>query len=268
MVRLCSDCGKICGFLEIRKEDSHAGASELLCSNCYARICHWKSRILRTFFEGTLKQFCREFAIPTSEQRSTTARSRHGTHYKRYVTYHFTYEELIGEAIKQVSLHNVIEFSKKKGVPIRDLLLEIDQYYTKKKLVYDAGNSQINDDLYQKILEKIDLFKPLLPYYPNELSYQLDLGRYLLQYFPTAKLEEQRSSARPDIIIDNIAIEIKGPTYEEGLRSIADKCLRYPLYFEKGLIIVLFDVKITSRYLEDWQKGLQEKFPHVVIKCK
>jgi hypothetical protein len=268
MVRLCSDCGRICGLLEIRKQDSHTGSSELLCSDCYGRICSWKNRILRTFFEGTLKQFCREFSIPTSEQRSTTARSRHGTRYKRYVTYHFTYEELIGKAIHTVSLHHVIEFSKKKGVPIRDILLEIDQYYTKKKLVQEPVVSQINDGTYQKILEKIDLFKPLLPYYPNELPYQIDLARYLLQHFPSAKLEEQRSSARPDIIIDNIAIEIKGPTTERELDTIANKCIRYPLYFEKGLIIVLFDVKVTSRYLEDWQRGLQGKFPQVTIKCK
>jgi hypothetical protein len=202
------------------------------------------------------------------EKRWTEAVSRRGTRYQRQYNYYFTYEELVASLMKYISLQKILDFAKSKNIPVREVEFEIDQYFRKKNLVDDPSDSQVNDGVFQKILEKIDLFKPLLPYYPNELSYQLDLGRYLLQYFPTAKLEEQRNSARPDITIDDVAIEIKGPTYEIGLQSIADKCLRYPLYFEKGLIIVLFDVKITSRFLEDWKKGLQTKFPHVVIRCK
>jgi hypothetical protein len=82
------------------------------------------------------------------------------------------------------------------------------------------------------------------------------------------RVEHQKDSSRPDIVIGDVAIEIKGPNNENGLRSIADKCLRYPLYFEKGLIIVLFDVKVTSRYIDDWRLGLQNKFPHVIIRYK
>lgn len=172
---------------------------------------------------------------------------------------------MVSKLIKNVSLGKLLDFAKKKNIPVREIELEIDKFYTEKKLNENPNISQVNNEFYQKILEKIEQFKPLLPFYPNELSYQLDLGRYLIQYFPNAKLEEQRSSARPDIVIDNIAIEIKGPTYEEGLRSIADKCLRYPLYFEKGLIIVLFDVKVTNRYIEDWKIGLINKFPNITI---
>lgn len=229
----------------------------------------WKSRILRSFYEGTIKQLCREQGISTMEKRWTTAVSRKGTRYQRQYTYYFTYEELVATLMKYVSLQKILDFAKKKGVPVHDVELEIDQYYSKKNHIEKpTAIPQINDGVFNQILEKIDQFKPLLPFYPNELSYQLDLGRYLLQYFPSTKLEQQRSSARPDIVINDIAIEIKGPTYEDGLRSIADKCLRYPLYFEKGLIIVLFDVKITSRYIDDFKKGLQNKFPHVVIRCK
>jgi hypothetical protein len=281
MVRYCSECGKEGGFFDfdIKIRNLPLSNGRILCSSChneifakenveYQKIMQWKNRILRTFYEGTVKQFCHERGINTMEKRWTTAVSMRGTSYDRQYNYYFTYEELIAALVKYVNLQTIMDFAKKKNIPVRDIELEVDQYYAKKKLVHAPVVSQMNDELYHKILEKIDLFKPLLPYYPNELSYQLDLGRYLLQYFPTAKLEEQRSSARPDIIIDNIAIEIKGPTYEKGLQSIADKCLRYPLYFEKGLIIVLFDVKVTSRFLEDWQKGLQNKFPNIVIRCK
>ena len=121
-------------------------------------------------------------------------------------------------------------------------------------------------DLFLSVVDAIKAFKPLLPDYPNELPYHVDLARWLEPKFPMLRVEEQIGSARPDIVIEDIAIEIKGPTHEDGLRSIADKCLRYSLYFEKGLIIVLFDVKVTSRYIDDLKKGLQNKFPHVVIR--
>ena len=86
-----------------------------------------------------------------------------------------------------------------------------------------------------------------------------------MQYFPNTKVELQKGSARQDIIIDNIAIEIKGPTWEKGLQTIVDKCLRYPRYFERGFIIVLFDVKVTNRFYEDWTKSLMQKFPKITI---
>jgi hypothetical protein len=279
MVRYCSECRKEGGFFEIKNRDLPLSKTRELCGDCYnnifskekeerQKIMEWKNRIIRTFYEGTVVQLCREQGIDTMEKRWTTAVSRRGTRYQRQYNYYFTFEELVALLVKNVSLKKIIDFAKRKGVPIREILLEIDQYYAKKNLVNDPGVIEINDGQYLKILEKIDLFKPLLPYYPNELPYQIDLARYLLQYFPNARVEEQRSSARPDIIIDNIAIEIKGPTGERELDTIANKCLRYSLYFEKGLIIVLFDVKVTSRYLDDWQKGVKEKFPHVAIKCK
>jgi len=297
MVRYCSECNREGGFFDIKNRNLPISNQRMLCSDCYEKIFikeyaeneiilqekqkilqekreekqkiwEWKNRILRQFYEGTIKQLCHEQGIHTMEKRWTTAVSRRGTSYNRQYTYYFTYEELVGSLSEYVSLQNIMDYAKKKNIPIRDIELEIDQYYTKKKQTKEPAVSQINDETLKKIVEKIDQFKPLLPFYPNELSYQLDLGRYLLQYFPNAKLEEQRSSARPDITIENVAIEIKGPTYEEGLRTIADKCIRYPLYFEKGLIIVLFDVKVTRRYIEDWQKGLQNKFPHVVVICK
>lgn len=86
-----------------------------------------------------------------------------------------------------------------------------------------------------------------------------------MHYFPNSKIELQKGSARPDIIIDDIAIEIKGPTWENGLQTIADKCLRYSQYFEKGFVIVLFDVKVTNRFLDDWSNGLKQNFPKISI---
>jgi hypothetical protein len=79
------------------------------------------------------------------------------------------------------------------------------------------------------------------------------------------RVECQIGSARPDIVIEDIAIEIKGPTTEEGLRSIADKCLRYHHHFKK-MIVVLFDIQTkTSRFFNEWEEGLKKHFPDVIV---
>ena len=80
MAKNCSECGIEGGFLEVRKRSLPMSASKLLCKNCYKgieereraelrQINDWKEAILRRFYEGTIKQFCREMSIPVSEKR-------------------------------------------------------------------------------------------------------------------------------------------------------------------------------------------------------
>lgn len=276
MAKNCSECGIEGGFLEVRKRSLPMSASRLLCKNCYKgieekeraelrQINDWKEAILRRFYEGTIKQFCREMSIPVSEKRWTTAVSRKGTRYKRYYTYYFTFDELVEDLTKSAHLDDIIDFAKRKKIPVRDIVVEIDQCNAEKEFVKMTSQGEIDDGKYRNLIDDITQFKPLLNNYQNELPYQIDLARFLMQSFPSTKVELQRGSARPDIIVDNIAVEIKGPTNQRELRTIADKCLRYPQYFEHGLIIVLFDVKVTSRYYDDWKKGLINKFPNISI---
>jgi len=120
-------------------------------------------------------------------------------------------------------------------------------------------------DLFVNIVETIKAFKPLLPYYENELAYHIDLARWLEPKYPMLKVEYQLGSARPDIVIEDIAIEIKGPTTEEGLQSIADKCLRYHHHF-KRMIVVLFNIRTkTNRFFTEWEEGLKKHFPDVMV---
>ena len=120
-------------------------------------------------------------------------------------------------------------------------------------------------DLFLSVVDAIKTFKPLLPDYPNELPYHVDLARWLEPKFPMLRVEEQVGSARPDIVIEDIAIEIKGPTHEEGLQSIADKCLRYNHHF-KRMIVVLFDIRTkTQRFYNEWEEGLKKYFPDVMV---
>jgi len=276
MTRFCEECGLEGGILDIRNKTLPLSGKKFLCKNCYKtifskeqaelnQINQWKEKILRRFYEETLKQFCRESGVPISERRWTTAKSRRGTRYKREYTHYFTFEELINQLIRSVRLDNIIEFAKRKRISIRDIESEIDKYYANKEFIESKQFQIIDDEKFKRILDIIYKFNPIINNYPNELPYQIDLARYLIQYFPETKVELQKGSARPDIIIDNIAIEIKGPTWEDGLRTIADKCLRYPQYFERGFIIVLFDLKVTNQYFNDWSNGIKQKFPDVSI---
>jgi hypothetical protein len=110
-------------------------------------------------------------------------------------------------------------------------------------------------EVIDKIRKEIEEFEPARRRFDYEYDYQLNLHGYLKKSFPQAVIEKQTRSSRSDIIIDSIAIEIKGPTKVRDLRTIADKILRYLKYY-KYLFIVLFDVDINEEYYEEWSEGI------------
>ena len=81
-------------------------------------------------------------------------------------------------------------------------------------------------------------------------------------------MQIQRGSSRPDIVVNNIAIEIKGPTSQRDLNSIQSKCMRYSQHFNNKIIIVLFNVQLNQRYYEEWKKGTRKTYPDAIIKKK
>jgi len=113
------------------------------------------------------------------------------------------------------------------------------------------------------VVKTIEEFKPLRSY-RNEERYRMELAGWLRAKGFNVNIEVQKGHSRPDIVIDNIAIEVKGPTYKEDLRTIADKCVRYLHYFDQ-LIVVLFDVNVDEEYYEEWYKGMKRQFPQVVV---
>jgi hypothetical protein len=139
------------------------------------------------------------------------------------------------------------------------------EYRNMQKKKKEEAIKQKYGDLFLSVVNDINSFKPLLPDYENELPYHIDLARWLEAKYPMLKVEHQEGSARPDIVIGDIAVEIKGPTYEEGLQSIADKCLRYHQHFKK-MIVVLFDIRTkTNRFYTEWEEGLKRHFPDVMV---
>lgn len=115
-----------------------------------------------------------------------------------------------------------------------------------------------------RVVERIKEFEPAKGKFGREEKYQLNLHGWLKSEFPSAEIEETRSSSRPDITIGEIAIEVKGPTYSQDLRTISDKVMRYMQNFEE-LIVVLFNVNVTDRRYKDWKNGMKNSFPNVKI---
>jgi c-di-AMP phosphodiesterase-like protein len=80
----------------------------------------------------------------------------------------------------------------------------------------DDEESKIKDLLINRIVQSIQKFQPARKW-PDEDSYHKELLGYLKVEYPDIKYEFQTGSSRPDLVIGNIAIEIKGPTDNNAL---------------------------------------------------
>ena len=121
-----------------------------------------------------------------------------------------------------------------------------DEIHSEIHLIHDPS-------LMDKIVQEIESYQ-----HPRkeltEYPYHVGLHGWLNHSFPKIGFELKKGSARPDIIVGNFAIEIKGPTHHKDLQTIADKINRYLQNFDK-IIIVLFDIQVSETLLDDFLKG-------------
>jgi hypothetical protein len=164
----------------------------------------------------------------------------------------------------------------KKG----ELLQKIEDYVFKNEIKKDIQNeltvtntnsSKYVDEIYSKlpatsdpalideVIQEIKSFTPHKEKLGLEYNYQLELYGWLHRRYSQTLFEHQRGSSRPDIVIDNIAIEIKGPTRSPDLQTIAGKCVRYGEHFEK-IIVVLFQIEVSYKMWKDWKNGMHKQF--------
>ena len=116
--------------------------------------------------------------------------------------------------------------------------------------------------LYQ-VIESIEQFEPSRIYH-NEFGYHVELQGWLKKEFPNTSFEKTTGASRPDIVIDDIAIEVKGPTYTKDLKTLSDKCVRYSNYYN-NLILVLFEPSFSEELFLEMATGIERVFPHVKI---
>lgn len=168
-------------------------------------------------------------------------------------------------AIKwKLSLDEIIRYAKRNGIHVRDVETKIDDEQSIASIDDMRKRGLLKEGLMDEVISVIRTFKPFKRY-NSEYPYQIELGQFLKQKFPMTEIEKQKGSSRPDIIVGDVAIEVKGPTYKEGLDSILSKCVRYPNHYKGGLIVVLFTPRVTYRYYDDWLAGMKRTFPEVVV---
>ncbi len=232
------------------------------------QVRQWKEQILRRMNKAELDRLCREKRISTSAKRSSLKQGSKGDLYWKESTHTYTYDELVGRIRNRVRLDDLISFAKRSHINIRDILGEIDQ----KKAEWRV--KELDEEMHEggieflKELEKaIYEFKPLRRFYEKEILYQDTLASWLRSQFADYEVEVEvaSGSTRPDIVVNGVAIEIKGPTFDTDLETISDKCMRYMQYFPNGMICVLFSVHVSQQRYTDWLRGMKDKYPEVVV---
>ena len=101
---------------------------------------------------------------------------------------------------------------------------------------------------YYRIVEVIKSFD-YTPTFREERPYHAMLYGYLKGKGYDVKYEVSTGGSRPDLAIEGIAIEVKGPTDSMALQTLSHKIMKYSNHY-KFLIIVLFDC-ICSKYTLD-----------------
>ena len=112
------------------------------------------------------------------------------------------------------------------------------------------------------LLKSIERFQFNMRYY-EERPYQTELYGWLKQEFKS-NIEMQTDFYRPDIVADNVAIEVKGPSDEESLKSAAGQCMMYLRQFPY-VIIVLCAPIYNPKYFAQWKEQMNLYFPKVTI---
>ncbi|MHA1252110.1 MAG: hypothetical protein ACTSRP_19140 [Candidatus Helarchaeota archaeon] len=212
------------------------------------QINKWKDKILRRMPIQQLRNLCFENKISILAAEMFA-------------------EDWIAKLKKKLSLDTIISYANRKRINIKDILQEIEKTRNKwrmEDLAIKAADK--NNNIFIEIIKKIQEFTPMR-FYDTEIYYQDTLASFLKSSFPDTKIEVTRGSTRPDITINDIAIEVKGPTSIKDLQTISDKYIRYSQYFN-GVICVLFKVNVSESYFNDWLSGIKNNFKYfsVIIK--
>ena len=97
-----------------------------------------------------------------------------------------------------------------------------------------------------------------------QIVVRAELSGCLKHEFKISEIELQTGTSRPDIVIGDIAIEVKGPTTNEALNTLATKIFKYSHYY-KHMIIVLFKPQFSERNYNELVAGIKRRYPEVEV---
>ncbi len=119
--------------------------------------------------------------------------------------------------------------------------------------------AELKESLFYRVVESIEEFQPKRRY-KNEFGYHNELLGWLQRPFPNVEAEKQTGSSRPDIVIDNIAIEVKGLANNRDLDTLSTKIMKYTNHYPY-LVFVLFDSCFSEPHYDEILKGIERSFP-------
>lgn len=163
------------------------------------------------------------------------------------------------------------EYAKKKNKLTHEIV-DLEEKYRKErkakypeyekddiKVLSTSSSKHYDDKLVQELVKVIEEFHPIKQF-KNEELYHTNLYTYLCEKIPgTIGFEEQRGRSRPDIIVGDIAIEVKGPTNNQGLITIADKINRYSQHFDY-ILVVLFEIEVYEKFYQEWYESIMSHY--------
>lgn len=136
------------------------------------------------------------------------------------------------------------------------IILIFKKYFKKSKII----NDNIDNEELNKILAEIKSFKQLRNH-SSETQHHMEIAGFLKKTFPDLEIEQTSWNTRPDIVISNVAIEIKWPTTSSWLQTLADKIIRYLKHYEY-IIVILFNVEVSREDFLEWKTDIIENFSH------
>ncbi len=146
---------------------------------------------------------------------------------------------------------------------VEDKAKEINRAHDLLERYFVGGTKNEVPTLIQEVTQAIEEFSPST-IWNNEAGYQAELYSVLKQRFPEASVDPQKDSSRPDLLIQDIGVEVKGPTDAAELKSLSDECLRYSPHY-KNMIFVLFKPEFTELLYKEVTNGISRTYPNVKI---
>ncbi len=140
---------------------------------------------------------------------------------------------------------------------------EINRAHDLLERYFVGGTRSATATLFESLVRAIEEFTPSTVW-NNESGYHAELYSVLKQRFPELSVDSQKDSSRPDLVIQDIGIEVKGPTDGGELKTLPDECLRYSPHYQ-NLIFVLFKPEFTELLYKEICDGISRTYPNVKI---
>jgi len=124
------------------------------------------------------------------------------------------------------------------------------------------------DELFERVCKAIEKYEPPPRHSTIEIAYHWALFEYLRNKFPSNKVgleTRTEDGARPDITIDHIAIEVKGPTGANDLDTLIAKCWKFSQHY-KNIIFVLFAPKYRPQKLDQVKAEIRKRYPEITAR--